>query len=228
MRPDVMEYIDLKAVLENCENVKLSMELPGNNPVYYLTIGNEKVESVSINCTRADEFAATDLAVGWDCCPDLKALTVNRVFGLAQLQAMFRLPKPSLVTINLSCLHIDFKKAMDALVDGHVRTIEFCTFRLAFPSPNTFYRFSSANKSLISAKITISVERNMDNALLKDRLEEVTRCFLLCPALRVLKIHLIPCRWETSSRIDAIEDLLRTRYRHRRIHVSVFGHEYSR
>lgn len=97
---------------------------------------------------------------------------------LAQIWAVFRSPKPTLVAINL-------QEGNNAFLDSQDRIPKLDTFSLAFPSPNTFYRFSSANKLLISAKITISFWPDMEKFVLEDRLTYLMKKGGIRPSLHM-------------------------------------------
>lgn len=145
---------------------------------------------------------------------------------LGDLRAIFNSPKLLLRKIDIG--FEDFK-AMDIL--SIVTSLESVKFRCGFPPENAFNSLVVNNRSLHNVIIVIGIPAGLVETLAEnatfDRVHEMTICFFKSAALESLEI-----RGDKSQKIrgvrspgyfDAIQEMLHTQYRHRRVQVEISG-----
>lgn len=230
----------VKKVVESCKNARFRMEFDcfTTYRTDYLKILGQKLEAVEFH-TYAFENRE-DLTDGWNECTELEKVTyLHRIdeleafevaFGLRDIQALVRTPKCSLKNIQLTFADdsTEVKKSMDALANAWITTLESVDIRCPVPPSNTFKLLAERNKSLRDVSIWLPDLDEVEDDKYLERVPEIVGCFMQCRDLQFLVIEEHTEELKEEKTFDAIEDIMRLKYRHRRVAVWVLGYTYSK
>jgi len=115
--------------------------------------------------------------------------------------------------------------ALTKLAAGNVTTLETAYLRGWLPPKDTFESLVKKNKSL--RKVLIDVCRNNDtddDHVLLERAADFMKCIFRAPILEVLQIN--DRDYISHEKVAELEELYRTHYRHRRVHLRLFELDY--
>ena len=76
-------------------------------------------------------------------------------------------------------------------------------------------------------KILIYEMEDVDLSLLEERVTEIANSFFQSPGLAYLGIQCFLDEFSTDAKIAVLDELFRTKYRNRRVHASILGHDYA-
>jgi len=141
----------------------------------------------------------TDFTDSWDLCPNLRSISILKVVRIEDVRAMLMTPKLFLKRLVLSIPNFSTFK----VIANKVTTLECVRFQCKFPPEN----------------------ENVFEPLI------LTSCFMNSSALESLEISDITSHPIPGSRspgyFEPVLEMLRTRYRFRRVEVTYFGTRYS-
>jgi len=218
----------VKNVVDSCTNAQFKLvcsriQLPGS-----LSKVGKQVETVQFGgwYPTHDDFDATP---GWNLCPNVQKVTVSGI-RLVEIQALLETPKSHLKTIELrfDADSSEVKNVMDFFATKWVTTLESITVHCALPpAMNTFKLLASRNKSLRYVRIELRNLTEIERNLIIGRVAEVVECFLSeCSSLKILRITGDDDD-KLVQKIDSVAEVLRTKYRQRRVDVSIFETNYD-
>jgi len=118
---------------------------------------------------------------------------------------------------------INVKKALNALAAGWVTTLETVSFSCVLPPSDTFDTLVKTNKSLRKVKLFIREVEEIHRPL-KERLADFTKCFFQAPLLESLDFY--KNGFGMESKIEEIEEIYRTNFRHRAVYLNIMGVDY--
>lgn len=190
-----------------------------------MSIVGKLLETVTFddNNTKGD---GQDTTAGWNACPNVENLIVFDT-QLRSIRALLESPKSSLKSIDLdfSGNSPDLKKSMDAFAAARVSSLESVTISCALPPGDSFDMLVKMNRCLRRVNIELSGLRFVEQDVIFARVTEIVACSLRCSTLEYLCIE--EDSWLADD-IGAVKRLIQEKYRHRRIHVSIFGITYSK
>lgn len=162
---------------------------------------------------------------------------------LGEMQAilntrMFSLRK---VDLNFEAKGTELKKIIDSFSAGAITTLESITVSCYLPPENSFHKLVDMNKYLRNAKIgfyevdddDMQNGQEVDVDIIIERVIGIAESFLQSTSLTFLDIHdrngflRTFESFNADEKIGVIEELFRTKYRHRRAHVSILEKQYS-
>lgn len=120
----------------------------------------------------------------------------------------------------------EMKKTLDAFYTGGVTTLKFVDFPCPAPPATAFKVLTNVNKWLRNVSITMWDLREVEEDIILEKVAEIVESFFQCPALEILQISDM-FGYRPSERIDSIDEIVRGKYRHRRVDVSIFFYDYS-
>lgn len=218
-----MKQRDLKTVLKICPNSKFSLQYQRPDLVNCMKMMGKRLIKVGFGDFPHYDNISSDQTGAWDACPNVREIDMDRELQLCDFRAIFNTPKVFLKDLSLHV--VDFK-SLDVFAAGAVTALESAAFWCGFPPKNAFNALVRKNKTLRKAHIVINMpEDTPDN--LGERVLEMATCFLNSPALQSLYIAdgydgKSP-EDESPGCFDPVRELLRSKYRHRRVQVILCG-----
>lgn len=154
---------------------------------------------------------------------------IFRITRRGGIQALFQSPKCLLKAIELYFTEgsTDVKKVADTFAAKWITTLDSVTFYCALPSRNAFQMVATRNKRLRYVHIELRNLKEVAHDVLYGRISEIVECFFFeCPTLELFEITEREDN-KRGGKIDSVTDALRTKHRHRRVYVSIFGNYYN-
>lgn len=219
---------NMEKVVSSCQNAMFEFTFDGtifltNSPEIELyaclNILGKKLEKVTVFHPREGENL--HLRTGWDFCPNLKEVTFRNTVFLRDIEALLKTPKLHLKSLEFGFIpRSDLKKVTEAF--SAVTTLESLRLTCMAPLPSTFGMLVK-NRNLHDVRIEFRHDPDLSVRNFHLRVSEIALLFLSVPALEVLKIN----DFFGKGHFPEVEESCRTKYRYRRVIVSIFQVYYS-